>query len=111
MQTVQKPLEALKETMERLEKTLKPAGIVRKVTTRITWPLWGKDDIREGLDTIERSKSLLILWLGKDIWLVQIHAWPRALLIYSDQGLDPRSGSPRQDGESDFEPLDLFPLR
>jgi hypothetical protein len=33
----------------------------------LTWPLWGKEDVKDGLDTIERFKSLLDVWLGMDI--------------------------------------------
>ncbi|KAJ7453550.1 hypothetical protein B0H11DRAFT_272721 [Mycena galericulata] len=56
----------LKTVMERLAKKLNPAGI-RKVSNRLTWSLWGKEDVQEGLMTIERSKSLLNAWLGMDI--------------------------------------------
>ncbi|KAJ7772855.1 ankyrin repeat-containing domain protein [Mycena maculata] len=62
-----KPLIQLKETMQRLEKKLNPAG-TRKVSSRLTWSLWGKEEVNKGLNTIERFKSLLDIWLGMDIW-------------------------------------------
>ncbi|KAJ7485323.1 hypothetical protein FB451DRAFT_1392076 [Mycena latifolia] len=68
------PLIQLKRTMERLTKKLDSTGI-SKVSSRVVWPLWGKKDIEEGLNTIERLKSLLNSWLGMDIWsdLTQEH--------------------------------------
>ncbi|KAJ7706762.1 ankyrin repeat-containing domain protein [Mycena rosella] len=39
-----------------------------KISSRVAWPLWGKEDVEEGLNTIERFKSLLNVWLGMDIW-------------------------------------------
>ncbi|KAJ6561585.1 hypothetical protein B0H10DRAFT_1966461 [Mycena sp. CBHHK59/15] len=69
MQEFEKPLIQLKGTMERLTKKLNSDGLA-KVSNRLTWPLWGKEDIKEGLDTIERFKSLLNAWLGMDIWSV-----------------------------------------
>jgi predicted nuclease with TOPRIM domain len=69
MQEFEKPLLQLKGTMERLAKKLDVGG-TRKVTSRLTWPLWGKDDVQEGLNTIERFKNLLDVWLGMDIWSV-----------------------------------------
>ncbi|KAJ7798464.1 hypothetical protein B0H14DRAFT_33564 [Mycena olivaceomarginata] len=66
MQEFQGFLGQLKDVMERLAKKLNPTGI-RKVSSRVTWSLWGKEDVLEGLRTIERFKSLLIAWLGMDI--------------------------------------------
>ncbi|KAJ6563653.1 ankyrin repeat-containing domain protein [Mycena vulgaris] len=56
------PLIQLKETLERLTRN-------SKITDRLTWSLWGKDDVQDGLKTIERFKSLLNAWLGMDISL------------------------------------------
>ncbi|KAJ7838445.1 hypothetical protein B0H13DRAFT_2419431 [Mycena leptocephala] len=67
MQGFEEPLIQLKGTMERFTKKLNSNGISR-VSGRLTWPLWGKEDIQEGLDTIELFKSLLNAWLGMDIW-------------------------------------------
>ncbi|KAJ7453169.1 ankyrin repeat-containing domain protein [Mycena latifolia] len=61
------PLMQLKGTMERLTKKLSPADVL-KVSNRLTWPLWGKEDVQEGLDSIERFKSLLNAWLEMNIW-------------------------------------------
>ncbi|KAJ6531019.1 ankyrin repeat-containing domain protein [Mycena capillaripes] len=40
----------------------------RSSIAQLSWPLWGKDEVYEGLDTIERFKSFLNLWLGMSIW-------------------------------------------
>ncbi|KAJ7453166.1 hypothetical protein FB451DRAFT_1565719 [Mycena latifolia] len=66
LQEFQQPLVQMKEIMERLTKKLHSDGISR-VSDRLTWPLWGKEDIEEGLTTIEQFKSLLNTWLGIDI--------------------------------------------
>ncbi|KAJ7137984.1 hypothetical protein C8R44DRAFT_766608 [Mycena epipterygia] len=58
MQEFATPLTQLKETMEPLTKNLKTDGI-SMVLDRFIWPLWGKEDVQEGLNTIERFKSLL----------------------------------------------------
>ncbi|KAF7334412.1 ANK-REP-REGION domain-containing protein [Mycena venus] len=68
MQKFSKPLNQLKETMERLAKKLEPTGTTRKVSNRLTWSMWGKEEVHEGLNTIERSKSLLSVWLAMNIW-------------------------------------------
>ncbi|KAJ7453118.1 hypothetical protein FB451DRAFT_671878 [Mycena latifolia] len=62
----EKPLIQLKGTMERLTKELSSDGLA-KVSNRVVWPLWGKEAVEEGLDAIERFKSLLNAWLGMDI--------------------------------------------
>ncbi|KAJ6563634.1 hypothetical protein DFH09DRAFT_1364040 [Mycena vulgaris] len=56
----------LKGVMERLTKKLDSTGI-SKLAGRLAWPLWGKEDVNEGLNAIERFKSLLNAWLGMDI--------------------------------------------
>ncbi|KAJ7124127.1 hypothetical protein C8R43DRAFT_958811 [Mycena crocata] len=43
-------------------------GGFAKACQRLTWPLWGKKEIQEGLNTIERFKTLLGTWLTIDIW-------------------------------------------
>ncbi|KAJ7453123.1 ankyrin repeat-containing domain protein [Mycena latifolia] len=67
LQEFGEPLIQLKGIMERLTKKLDSTGI-SKVSNRVVWPLWGKEDIEEGLNSIERFKSLLNAWLGMDIW-------------------------------------------
>jgi hypothetical protein len=66
MLNFEQPLIQLKGVMERLVKKLDQAGA--KVTGRLTWPLWGKDDVQEELSTVERFKALLNAWLGMDNW-------------------------------------------
>ncbi|KAJ7453168.1 hypothetical protein FB451DRAFT_1565720 [Mycena latifolia] len=66
LQEFQQPLVQMKEIMERLTKKLSSDGISR-VSDQLTWPLWGKEDIEEGLTTIEQFKGLLNTWLGIDI--------------------------------------------
>ncbi|KAJ7706750.1 hypothetical protein B0H17DRAFT_1174779, partial [Mycena rosella] len=67
VQEFDEPLLQLKAIMERLTNKLGSTGL-SKISSRVTWPLWGKDDVVEGLNTIERFKSLLNAWLGMDIW-------------------------------------------
>ncbi|KAJ7453087.1 ankyrin repeat-containing domain protein [Mycena latifolia] len=67
LQQFEQPLFQLKGMMGRLMKRLNSTGI-SKVSNQVVWPLWGKEDVEEGLNTIERFKSLLTAWLGMDIW-------------------------------------------
>ncbi|KAJ7453162.1 hypothetical protein FB451DRAFT_1100503 [Mycena latifolia] len=67
LQEFQQPLMQLKRTIERLTKKLNWDGF-SSLSDRLTWPLWGKEDIEEGLTTLEQFKSLLNAWLGIDIW-------------------------------------------
>ncbi|KAJ6554334.1 ankyrin repeat-containing domain protein [Mycena capillaripes] len=60
------PLIQLKEMIERLTKKLSLEGI-QKSSGRLTWSLWGREDVQDGLNTIERFKSLVNVWLGVDI--------------------------------------------
>ncbi|KAJ7453163.1 hypothetical protein FB451DRAFT_1520328 [Mycena latifolia] len=53
LQEFQQPLMQLTKIIERLSKKLNSDGISR-VSDRLTWPLWGKEDIEEGLTTIEQ---------------------------------------------------------
>ncbi|KAJ7453091.1 hypothetical protein FB451DRAFT_1185350 [Mycena latifolia] len=66
LQELEEPLLQLKAIMEQLTKRLASTGI-RKLCNRLTWPLWGKKEVQERLNTIERFKSLLNAWLGMDI--------------------------------------------
>ncbi|KAJ7907391.1 hypothetical protein B0H13DRAFT_1879650 [Mycena leptocephala] len=63
IQEIEEPLTQLKATMERLARKLD----VTKVTNRLAWPLWGKEDIKEGLNTIERFKSSIGVWFGLNV--------------------------------------------
>ncbi|KAJ7434359.1 ankyrin repeat-containing domain protein [Mycena latifolia] len=75
LQHFQEPLIHLEALMARLAKKLDPAtGSVSRVSSRLTWPMWGKEDVREGFNTIERFKSLLNAWLGVDIWSPDIES-------------------------------------
>ncbi|KAJ7613767.1 ankyrin repeat-containing domain protein [Mycena polygramma] len=66
VKNLESPLKEVKEVLEQLTKKLDLQG-VQKFRSRVTWSLWGKDDIHDGLGTIERFKSLLNAWLGVDI--------------------------------------------
>ncbi|KAJ7453131.1 hypothetical protein FB451DRAFT_1565686 [Mycena latifolia] len=81
VQAFSEPLMQLKGIVERLTKKLNLDGLA-KVSNRLTWPLWGKEDVEAGLSTIERFKSLLNAWLGMDIWsVVPILAYILSILI------------------------------
>jgi UDP-glucose 6-dehydrogenase len=69
MPQYEQPLNELKVTMERLTKKLDLDGI-REMSRRSTWYLWGKEDVQEGLNTIERCKTMVNAWLALDIWFV-----------------------------------------
>ncbi|KAJ6531033.1 hypothetical protein B0H19DRAFT_1273269 [Mycena capillaripes] len=64
VQEVERPLIELKMTMDRLTMKLDSGSI----SSRLTWPLWGKEDVQDGLNGIERFKSLINAWLALDIW-------------------------------------------
>ncbi|KAJ7205719.1 ankyrin repeat-containing domain protein [Mycena pura] len=66
----EEPLNQLKIVMEQLAQKLDLDGI-RKLSGRVTWSMWGKDDVQQALNTVERYKSLLNTWLGLDIWFVK----------------------------------------
>ncbi|KAF7338853.1 hypothetical protein MSAN_02208300 [Mycena sanguinolenta] len=67
-----KPLEQLKGTMDQLAKKLNPVGTSGKIANRLTWSLWGKDDVHEALNTVERFKTLLGVWLSMDICFTSV---------------------------------------
>jgi hypothetical protein len=64
------PLIRLRGTLLWLTTTLDPDCLSK--ASRLTWPLWGKEEIRGELSAIERFKSLLNSWLGMDIWSVVV---------------------------------------
>ncbi|KAJ7816834.1 hypothetical protein B0H14DRAFT_3475013 [Mycena olivaceomarginata] len=59
IQRFEQPLKTLEETMKQLAQKLQPNGPIRKLFTRLTWLLWGKDDVHDGW---------LNVCLGMDIW-------------------------------------------
>ncbi|KAJ7118107.1 ankyrin repeat-containing domain protein [Mycena epipterygia] len=63
LQDFKEPLAHLNAIMEKLAKNLAPDGIA-KLSSRLVWPLWGKTDVEEGMNTIERFKTLLNAWLA-----------------------------------------------
>ncbi|KAJ7932172.1 hypothetical protein B0H13DRAFT_1857303 [Mycena leptocephala] len=67
IQQFKEPLVRLEDMMKRLTKEL-PADLKAKAHKRWAWPLSGKKDIQEGMNTIERFKTLLGIWLAIDIW-------------------------------------------
>ncbi|KAJ7706724.1 ankyrin repeat-containing domain protein [Mycena rosella] len=67
LQAFAEPLIQLEGLMERLSKKMNSDGASR-VSNRLTWSLWGKEDVQKGLITIERFKSLLTAWLGMELW-------------------------------------------
>ncbi|KAJ7453546.1 hypothetical protein B0H11DRAFT_2245368 [Mycena galericulata] len=66
MDDLRESLVQVRDTMKRLIKKVDSDGI-SKISRRLVWPLWGKKDVQEGLDTIERFKSLLTILLGMDL--------------------------------------------
>ncbi|KAJ7613765.1 ankyrin repeat-containing domain protein [Mycena polygramma] len=63
LKSLETPLKEVKEVLDELTTKLDLQGI-RKVRSRLTWSLWGKKDVEDGLKTIERFKSSLNAWLG-----------------------------------------------
>ncbi|KAJ7031269.1 hypothetical protein C8F04DRAFT_1263092 [Mycena alexandri] len=67
IQQFKTPLVQMKETLERLTRNMESSGLA-KISRRLIWPLWGKEEIYESLARVERFKSFLAIWLGMDIW-------------------------------------------
>ncbi|KAK7038242.1 ankyrin repeat domain-containing protein [Favolaschia claudopus] len=57
-----------KETLERLTSKLSSTSKLSKLPARLAWPLWKKEDIHNGLNALERFKTLLAVWLGMGNW-------------------------------------------
>ena len=74
------PLGQLKEILQWVTKRLAPKGGLSKATSRLAWPLWGKEEVEKKLRTVERFKSLILSWLELDIWFV---ISPFARIIYN----------------------------
>ncbi|KAJ6586047.1 ankyrin repeat-containing domain protein [Mycena capillaripes] len=68
VQQFEEPLVRLKKILERLTKELDTKSGVTKYAKRLIWPLWRKKDIQDGLNAIERFKTLLGTWLAIGIW-------------------------------------------
>ncbi|KAJ7705058.1 hypothetical protein B0H16DRAFT_1482453 [Mycena metata] len=68
IQQFEEPLVRLNAILNRLTKKLDKGGGTANTYSRLAWPLWGKNELQEGLNTIERFKSLLGTWLAIDIW-------------------------------------------
>jgi hypothetical protein len=66
LQHFKDPLLQLETMLERLVKKLDPDGI-KKFSSRLTLPLWGKEDVNGTLQAIERFKSSLTASLGMEI--------------------------------------------
>ncbi|KAF7368240.1 ARF/SAR protein [Mycena venus] len=66
----------LAQSIEQLTKKFDLRGFSR-VTGRLAWLLWGKDEITEGLLTIERFKSFINLELKMDL---DLHQWDTGIL-------------------------------
>ncbi|KAJ6474489.1 hypothetical protein C8R47DRAFT_710341 [Mycena vitilis] len=57
-------LKDLEEPLTHLDGILKRLTKYLNTYTRMTWPLWGKTEVEDGLRTIERLKTLFIAWSG-----------------------------------------------
>ncbi|KAF7343653.1 ANK-REP-REGION domain-containing protein [Mycena sanguinolenta] len=66
LQKFEEPLIELRTVVEQLMKKLHRSG--RWNFSRLTWSLWGKEDVQEGFDIVERFKGLVAVWLELDIW-------------------------------------------
>ncbi|KAF7343623.1 Ankyrin [Mycena sanguinolenta] len=67
LQKFEEPLIQLRVVITRLAKKLNADHTGRK-SNCLTWTLWDREDIQEGLDTVERFKGLLSVWFELDIW-------------------------------------------
>ncbi|KAJ7321268.1 ankyrin repeat-containing domain protein [Mycena albidolilacea] len=76
IQHFEEPLTHLEVMLERLKKKL-DLDDIKKFSSRLTWSLWGKDEVNEALGAIERFKSSLAASSGMDI-LDSIHAMQTA---------------------------------
>ncbi|KAJ7110257.1 ankyrin repeat-containing domain protein [Mycena crocata] len=68
IQHFEQPLVRLDEILEQLSKKLHAPHGFAKLSSRIVWPLWGKNDVQIGLNAVERFKTLLGTWLALDMW-------------------------------------------
>ncbi|KAJ6496280.1 ankyrin repeat-containing domain protein [Mycena sanguinolenta] len=63
----EEPLEQLETIMRRLTRKANLSGI-QQFSSRLTWAMWGKDDVQQALDAVERYKGLFNTWLALDTW-------------------------------------------
>ncbi|KAJ6496277.1 hypothetical protein C8R45DRAFT_1132329 [Mycena sanguinolenta] len=63
----EQPLEQLETTMRRLTRKANLTGI-QQFSNRVTWAMWGKDDVQQALNAVERYKTLFNTWLALDTW-------------------------------------------
>ncbi|KAJ7130172.1 hypothetical protein C8R44DRAFT_774980 [Mycena epipterygia] len=70
LQHLKEPLVQLEGTMVRLVHKLDVAELSKlsQLSNRIKWPLWGKRDVQEGLQEIERIVGFVSNFLTLDIW-------------------------------------------
>ena len=66
----EEPLEQLETTMRRLTRKANLTGI-QQFSSRLTWAMWGKDDVQQALNAVERYKGLFNMWLALDTWFVE----------------------------------------
>ncbi|KAJ6496282.1 ankyrin repeat-containing domain protein, partial [Mycena sanguinolenta] len=62
----EEPLEQLETVMRRLTRKANLTG--QQFSRRLTWAMWGKDDVQQALNAVERYKSLFNTWLALDTW-------------------------------------------
>ncbi|KAK7038307.1 hypothetical protein R3P38DRAFT_2905549, partial [Favolaschia claudopus] len=86
MQELKSSLIEVRGTIDRLAKKLDPQGI-SKISSRFAWPLWGKEDVYEGLNAIERFKNLASACMGLDI-CSEVHSWSEISQSLQDLSLD-----------------------
>ncbi|KAF7364324.1 ANK-REP-REGION domain-containing protein [Mycena sanguinolenta] len=75
----EEPLEQLETIMRRLARKANLNGI-QQFSSRLTWAMWGKDDVQQALNAVERYKGLFNTWLALDTWTLgqgMIPAGPR----------------------------------
>ncbi|KAJ7174944.1 ankyrin repeat-containing domain protein [Mycena crocata] len=88
LQQLNEPLLQLKVVLERLTKKL---GDLSKVSSRFAWPVWGREEVTQGLDTVGRLKSLLDTWLDLKIWTLPIIKGKTTTTPYPLSTTPPRS--------------------
>ncbi|KAF7364328.1 ANK-REP-REGION domain-containing protein [Mycena sanguinolenta] len=71
LQEWEEPLEQLETTMRRLARKANLTGI-QQFSNRLTWAMWGKDDVQQALNAVERYKSLVNIWLTLDTWTLDL---------------------------------------
>ncbi|KAJ7270190.1 ankyrin repeat-containing domain protein [Mycena rebaudengoi] len=67
LQQFRKPLIQLEEVMKSLTTKLDSLK-APSLSQSLAWPLWGKKDVQESMNKVERFKALLLVCLTMDIW-------------------------------------------